>query len=374
MANNVKNVLITGGAGFIGSHVVDELLGAGYGVRIMDTLAPPTHDGTLPLWVNSKAEFMRGDVCRKEDWISALRGMDAVIHLAAYADYHLDFSKHIRTNVESVALLFEVAVEKKFPVKKIVSASSQAVYGEGKYSCSEHGERYPAPRSEGQLQAHEWEVKCPACGAFMQPIPEKEDDRLDPQIPYGISKVASEQLLLNLGKRYRIPASITRVSIAIGPYQSLKHFYSGALRAFAVYALNNEPFQMNEDAGQTRDFVDVRDVAAAYRVVLENPKADFEIFNVGSGRQTRVLDLAKLVAEEAGVAFQPSFANRYRVGDARHQPMDASKLKQLGWEPQYALRDSVRDYLAWVRTHGNAKEALDASYETMREHGILKDG
>ncbi len=372
MAGSIKNILITGGAGFIGSHVAHELINAGYGVRIMDTLEPPTHDGALPAWIDPQAEFIKGDVCKKEDWVTALQGVDAVIHLAAYADYHLDFSKHIRTNVESVALLFEVIVEKELLIKKVVAASSQAVYGEGKYSCTEHGECYPAPRPEAQLQEHTWEVRCPACHTAMEPVAEKEGDKLDPQIPYGISKVASEQLLLNLGKRYSIPVAITRVSIAIGPHQSLKHFYSGALRAFAVYAFNNEPFQMNEDAGQIRDFIDVRDVATAYRVILENPKTDFEVFNVGSGRQTHVIDLAKLVAEEAGVPFQPSLAGRFRVGDARNQPMDVSKLRELGWEPKYSLQDSVRDYLTWVREQGNAKQALDASYAAMRKHGVLK--
>lgn len=365
-------ILVTGGAGFIGSYVVDELLKAGYKVRVLDNLGPPTHNGTLPEWFNKGAEFVKGDVRNKDDWRKALMGIDAVIHLASYMDYHLDFSTYIRTNIESVALLFECIVEDKLPIKKIIAASSQSVYGQGKYQCKTHGTIDPPLRSEAQLAARQWEVACPRCNQPITPLPEKENDELDPQIPYAISKFASEKLLFNLGRKYNIPSVALRYSIVIGPHQSFRHFYSGALRSFAVDVLNDQPIQMNEDGGQTHDFVNVKDVARAHLTVLTNPSADFEYFNVGSGESTRVIDLARMVAEEAGVAFNPSLNNRYRVGNIRYTPMNIEKLRALGWEPKYTVRDAVRDYLQWVRQFPGLKEFLAESYRLAEADGSLK--
>lgn len=369
---NIKNILITGGAGFIGSHVVDAMLKAGYMVRIMDNLGPPTHNGVLPNWLDKKAEFFSGDVSKKEDWRKALQGIDAVMHLASYMDYHLDFSTYVRYNIESVALLFELIVEEKLPIKKIVSASSQSVYGEGKYNCPKHGLVYPKPRSEDQLSRHEWNQVCQKCGTNMDPLPELEDDFLNPLIPYGISKWSSEQLLSSLGKRYNIPTVSLRYSIVLGPRQSFRHFYSGALRAFAVNVLNNEPISMNEDARQFRDFVHVCDVANAHRVVLEDAGADFQVFNVGSGIGTQVVELAKTLAEVAGVEFKPFLSNRYRVGDARNSLMDNTKLKNLGWLPQKTLHEAVFDYWIWIKQFENLSEILKKNYEQLSKEGILK--
>lgn len=366
------NILVTGGAGFIGSHVVDVFLKAGHGVRVLDFLGPPTHDGAPPPWLATNAELLVGDVRNKDDWRKALRGMDAVIHLAAYMDNHPDVSTYIRTNIESVALLFEVIAEDQLPIKKIIAASSQSVYGQGKYSCAQDGIVYPPPRSEEQLKNHEWEPRCPVCGGALTPLPELEDDTLLPQIPYGISKLASEQLLFNLGKRHNIPTVAFRFSIALGPRQSFRHFYSGALRSFAVNVLSDEPIRMNEDGMQMRDFVHVRDVASAYIKALSDSRADFQAFNVGSGEGTHVIDLARLVAEEASVPFRPILNNRYRVGDARYSLMDISKLKSLGWAAQYTLKDAVHEYLEWIRQFGNLKDVLANVEKQLGKEGVLK--
>lgn len=371
MEKNIKTILVTGGAGFIGSHVVDELINQGYQVRVLDNLSPPTHDGKLPEWFNKKAEFVKGDVRNKEDWKKALKNIDAVIHLAAYMDYHPDFSTYIRTNLESIALLYELILENKLPIKKIIAASSQSVYGQGKYFCKNHGEIYPTARSMDQLQKAQWECTCPKCGKDMKPLPEKEDDTLLPQTPYGISKLASEELLMNLGQRYGVASVVSRVSIALGPRQSFRHFYSGALRAFAVNVLSREPIKMNEDGDHSRNFVHVRDVASAYLKVLEDERANFQAFNFGGRENTKIVDLARTVSEVAGVPFQPSLNNRFRVGDARHSLMDISKLEALGWSPKYSLKDAVREYFEWIRQFGNLKENLDQSYNRLKEEGIL---
>lgn len=372
MVPNIKKVLVTGGAGFIGSHVVDELLRAGYQIRVMDNLGPPTHNGTLPDWFNKQAEFFLGDVRRKVDWEQALVGIDAVAHLASYMDYHLDFSNYVRSNIESIVLLYELIVEKKLPIQKIISASSQSVYGEGKYRCATHGEVYPPPRPDEQLKSHRWEMLCPECGSEMQALPEDESDRLLPQISYGISKLSSEHFMFNLGRRYNVPTTALRFSIALGARQSFRHFYSGALRAFAVRALSHEPMQINEDGNQVRDLVSVRDVARAHRVVLESSAANFQSFNVGRGEGTKIIDLAKIVAAETGEEFNPLVGATYRVGDGRNSLMNVEKLKSLGWRPEVTLSEMVKEYITWIKQQGDVKQYLEKTYQEMAKDGILK--
>ncbi len=370
----MSHVLVAGGAGFIGSHVVDELLRAGHTVRVMDSLGPPSHNGTRPVWLSSQAELVVGDVRRKEDWRTALRGIDAVVHLAAYMDYHLDFSTYVTTNIESTTLLFELIVEDRLPIKKIIAASSQSVYGEGKYHCATHGTVYPTPRLDEQLQKHLWEQICPICRQTVTPLPEEESDILSPQIPYGISKLASEWMLKNLGHRYGVPVTMLRFSIALGARQSFRHFYSGALRAFSVAAFTGQPLQVFEDGLQTRDFVHVEDVARAHLLVLEDPRADFESFNVGSGATATVTDLAKIVSEGANIPFAPVFG-KYRVGDARHQPMSNAKLCALGWKPQKGVREAAHDYLVWIQQFQKEElaQALRHTQENLAQQGVVRN-
>ncbi len=350
-----KKILVTGGAGFIGSYVVETLLSAGYKVRVFDLVTS------------------QGDVRKKSDWRKALKGIDAVIHLAAYMDRHPDVSTYVDTNVKSIALLFECIAKGKLPIHKVIVASSQSVYGQGKYQCTTHGEVYPPLRSEEALAQGRWEVLCPLCGKSASPLPEEETDQLFPQSPYGISKRASEELLLNLGKQAGIPTVALRYSIVLGPRQSLKHFYSGALRAFTVNALSGEPMQMNEDGKQTRDFVGVEDVARAHLAVLQDARADFKVFNVGSGETTKIIDLARIVSEEAKVPFNPSLAKRFRIGDARHQTMDIRALRALGWSPRQSLREVISAYVAWVKKIGYKKETLARNYRQLKREGVLRN-
>ena len=275
MKQPIRKILVTGGAGFIGSHTVDLLIEKGYRVVVLDSLKPPTHNGRVPAWLNKKAKLFRGDVRQKKDWEKALHGVDAVVHLAAYMDYHLDFATYVETNVESVALLFELVAERKLPIQKIVIASSQAVYGEGKYRCNIHGVRYLSPREEKQFKRHEWEHYCPTCDKKVSPVAENEDDALLPLAPYGLSKLSSEQFVMAMGRQFNVPAVALRFSIVLGARQSFRHFYSGALRSFAVNVRNGEPIEMNEDGGQLRDFVHVKDGARAILKTLKNPPTNF---------------------------------------------------------------------------------------------------
>lgn len=365
-------VLVTGGAGFIGGHLVDALISKGYRVRVLDNLAPPTHNSKLPVWFNREAEFVKGDVRKSQDWLRSLRGVSYVFHLAAYMDYHLDFSKYFDTNVRSTALLYEIALQKKLPIKKIIVASSQSPYGEGKYLCAKHGVFYAQPRTEVQLKKHQWDIVCLLDNLIAKKLPEEETDELRPQIPYAISKTASEKLCLMLGKTYKIPTAALRYSIVQGSRQSFRHYYSGALRDFSVRALASLPTVVQEDGKQIRDFVNVHDVVDAHLVALKNKHADYEVLNVGSGKETRVIELARTACEVVGVPFKPEMAGEFRINSPRNSSMNINKLKALGWAPKRTLKDSVKEYVEWVRNYPEAVNYLQKTYENMRQENILR--
>lgn len=368
--NNV--VLVTGGAGFIGGHLVDALIDRGYRVRVLDNLKPPMHNGKLPSWFNKKAEFIKGDVRNKKDWIKALKGVAYVFHEAGYMDFHLDFETYFDVNATSMALMFSVIVEKKYNIKKVVVASSQYVFGEGKYKCVNHGIIYPELRRLEQFEARDWEVRCPIDSLVMTPLPELETDLLKPINSYTESKKSLENIVLSLGKYLNIPSVVLRYSIVHGPRQSFKNFYSGALRQFSVMALTNGPIIMHEDGGQLRDFVNYKDVVSANLTVLENPKADFQIFTVGSGCAIAVIDLARLVARECGVKFKYEMPGLYRVATPRNSIADVSKLKSLGWTPKFSIEDNVHDYVAWIKNYPEAKKYLKIALANLVKNGVVR--
>ncbi len=366
-----KLVLVTGGAGFIGSHLVDALVSSGYPVRILDNLSEPTHNGTLPDWMNKKAEFMKGDVCHKNDWVKALKGVSYVFHLAAYMDYHTDFSRYADTNVRSVALLYEVVVEEQLPIKKIIVASSQSVYGEGKYECQKHGVFYAEPRLHSQLAKHQWDVYCPHDNLVATLLPELETDELRPQIPYGITKAAAEKLCLTLGETYHIPTVVIRPSIVQGSRQSIRSF-SGALKDFSIKALSGKPIMMYEDGRGIRDFVNVHDVVAAYLLVLKDKRANYEIFNVGMGKTISLMDFAQLVFSLTNSTATPTATGEFRINSPRSSKMNIDKLKNLGWKPKHSLNDNIKDYVEWVKGYPEAILAWKETYEKMQRSGILR--
>jgi len=340
-------VLVTGGAGFIGSHTADALLAKGHRVRIMDNLEPPVHLKGKPDYIPKKAQFIKGDVRVKTDWEKALKEIDVVFHFAAYQDYLTDFSKFFDVNSRGTALLYEVAVEKKLPLKKVIIASSQAVYGEGKYECSEDGIVHPAPRSLEQLKRGEWKLKCPKCGSKIKMQP-TDESRVNPANSYGISKYSQELIGLTLGKRYNIPTICLRYSIVQGARQSPYNLYSGALRAFAVSVYSGKEPVIYEDGQQLRDYVNIEDVVRANLLALEDSKMDYQIYNVGGGKAYTVFDLAKMVARTLGKKIKNKASGKFRLGDTRHITSDISKLKALGWQPINSIEKSVKDYLNWL--------------------------
>ncbi|HZE73093.1 MAG TPA: NAD-dependent epimerase/dehydratase family protein [Pyrinomonadaceae bacterium] len=367
----MKKVLVTGGAGFIGSHTVDLLLQRGYEVRVLDNLQPRVHRIGKPEYVPPEVDFVRGDVVNRDDLERSLRDIDKVIHLAAYQDYLPDFSTFIHTNTESTALLFELIVEKHYPVEKIVFASSQSVSGEGKYECSEHGVIYPRPRTIRQLQAGDWEVMCPVCDEAMRPAL-IDENTISPHTAYAISKYAIEMLAHSLGQRYEIPTVCMRYTYVQGTRNSFYNAYSGIARRFALRLLHGLPPVCYEDGKQLRDYVNVKDVASANVLVLEDSRADYEVFNVGGGRAVTVLEFARIMIKEFSNTIEPLVPGEFRIGDTRHTISDNSKLNALGWQPITPVEQNVTEYLSWIKEQAGTREYLDEADRVMREQAVLQ--
>jgi len=364
-------ILVTGGAGFIGSHTVDALLKKGYEVKILDNLQKPVHLKGKPDYIPQDAEFIFGDVRDRKTLEYALQGVDAVYHLAAYQDYLPDFSTYFDVNCVSTALIYEIIVEKKLPVKKVIVAASQAVLGEGLYRCEEHGEMIPDIRLESQLSKGDWEHHCPYCGKYMQYLPTPED-KINPQNQYAISKYTEESIAINLGRRYNIPSVAMRFSIVQGPRQSFYNAYSGAMRIFALHLYFDKRPVIYEDGKQVRDFVNIQDVVAANLLVLEDERADYQTFNVGGGKAYTVEEFYNTLQKITAKQQEPILERYYRYGDTRHIFSDISKLKALGWEPRYTIEKSIRDYWNYLNEQTDIEDILDYAEKTMKRLNVVR--
>lgn len=364
-------VLVTGGAGFIGSHTVDLLLERGYDVRILDSLQARVHPRGKPDYLPGEVEFIQGNVSDRNDLARALNGVSKVIHLAAYQDYLPDFSSFIHTNSESTALLFELIVANRYPIEKIVFASSQSVAGEGRYECSEHGIVSPDPRPIQQLRTGDWEVKCPDCGVEMKPLL-IDEGTTKPHTAYAISKYAIELLADRLGRRYGIPSACMRYTYVQGTRNSFYNAYSGIARRFALRLLHGLPPVCYEDGKQLRDYVNVKDIARANVLVMEDDRAHFQVFNAGGGRAITVLEFAKIMLREFNSPLEPLVPGDFRLGDTRHTISDNSKLNRLGWEPTVPVEQNVREYVAWMREQDGTSEYLEEAERVMREQGVVQ--
>jgi len=365
------NILVTGGAGFIGSHTVDRLLAKGYKVRILDNLQKPVHLKGKPDYIPEMAEFILGDVRDKTTLESAMQGVDAIYHLAAYQDYLPDFSTYFHVNSVSTALIYEIIVEKNLPIQKVIVASSQAVLGEGLYRCDDHGDLIPDIRLEEQLSKGDWEHHCPQCGNYMSYLPTPED-RINPQNQYAMSKHSQEIIAINLGKRYGIPSVAMRYSIVQGPRQSFYNAYSGAMRIFNLNLYFDRQPTIYEDGMQIRDYINYQDVVDANVMVLENDNANYQCFNVGGGKVFTVLKFYGKVQEVTGKNIEPIISKYYRYGDTRHIFSDISQLKSLGWEPKVSIEDSIRQYWEYLKKQTDIDDILEYAEKTMMKKGIVR--
>jgi dTDP-L-rhamnose 4-epimerase len=366
-----ERVLITGGAGFIGSHLADRLLAGGHRVRVLDALLPQVH-GTERDWPDDLAgdvERVRGDVRDADAVERALANVDAVVHLAAavgVGQSMYQVAHYTAVNNLGTAVLLDALAKR--PVRRLVVASSMSLYGEGLYADADGRRCTTAPRTEAQLRARRWEAE-DADGRPLRPLPTPEDKPAEPTSVYALSKLDQERLCLMLGETYRIPAVALRLFNVYGSRQSLSNPYTGVLAIFASRLLNGRPPLVFEDGGQRRDFVDVRDVARAFELALDRPEAVGKALNVGGGADRCIADIARLIAERLGRAdLSPEITGRFRSGDVRHCFADLSRARDLlGYAPQISLEAGIDDLAVWLEGRAADDGAEHARAELERK-------
>jgi dTDP-L-rhamnose 4-epimerase len=372
-----RRILVTGGAGFIGSHTVDLLVARGERVRVLDALLPPVHmAGRWPPYLSSEVERVHGSVENPATLREALDDVDVVVHLAAHQDYLPNFSRFFHVNAAGTALLYELLVAEpslRERVKRVVVATSQAVLGEGRYECPNHGVKFPGQRPLAQLEAGDWDPRCDRCDASMVTRPTFADDPARPHNQYGISKLTQELIALNLGARYGVPTVAMRYSITQGPRQSFTNPYSGALRIFVQRVLHGRQPMVYEDGQQLRDFVTVWDVARANLIAIDDPRTDYKALNVGGGHAISVLDYAQVVSRALRRPVNPELPGRFRVGDTRHITSDISTLTELGWCPEHSLEEAAAAYAEWAQAQPGFGDYTDIGLRTMTDQGVVRN-
>ena len=364
--------LVTGGAGLIGSHITDLLLQKGYDVKIIDNLEEETHPNGKPAWIPKEVEFIHGNTSDETAMLKALQGVDVVFHQAAYGGFALDQNKYVLSNTLGTTNMYSLIKKHHLPIKKIVYASSQAVYGEGKYYCSEHGVQEPGFRTLHQFHKEQWEVECPLCDHPLVPLPTDENKKLYPATMYAVTKYSQELIAQALGKSLGIPIVGLRYSVVYGPRQSLFNPYTGICSIFSTMILNDIPPTVYEDGKQTRDFVFVEDVAKANVFVMEQEVANDHIFNVGTGKQTNVLDFIKHLSDAYDKPTTYNLTKEFRPGDVRHLYSDNRKLKKLGFTPQVDVKDGIKKYATWIQTQGKIEEYFSKHKTKMEQMGIVR--
>jgi dTDP-L-rhamnose 4-epimerase len=364
-------ILVTGGAGFIGSHTVDRLVAQGHDVVVLDALVAPVHRDGVPNYLTPGAELFVGDVRNKELLANLLRRCDAVYHFAAYQDYLPDFSRFTDVNVTSTASIYEIALAERIELQRVVVASSQAAMGEGLYQCPEHGDKVPDSRPEAQLRSADWDIACPECGRPLE-LQRTPETVSNPQNAYGMSKYGQEMVATNLGRRYGIPTVALRYSIVQGPRQSVHNAYSGACRIFSLHYLLDSAPVVYEDGLGVRDYVNIHDVVDANELVLTDDRAVGRVFNVGGGVPYTTLEFADIVRQQYGSDKEARVTGEYRFGDTRHIISDIAELTGLGWKPQRTPRDSVAEYAEWLRGMTDLDSVLREADAKMRSLGVVR--
>jgi dTDP-L-rhamnose 4-epimerase len=360
-------VLVTGGAGFIGSHIVDALVERGHRVRILDSLVSQVHEDGLPEHLNPAAEFIRGDVCDAAVVQQALEGIDVVFHEAAevgVGQSMYEVERYVRANDLGTSVLLENIIKQTRRIKKLIVASSMSIYGEGAYQCANCGLVYPHLRDESQLIERRWEMECPKCGALLLPTGTAEDKPLFPTSVYAITKQDQEQFCLVIGRAYGIPTVALRYFNVYGPRQALSNPYTGVCAIFSARLLNNQPPLIFEDGEQTRDFVHVSDIVQANMLALETDGANYLPVNIGTGVATSIREVTGLLSMGLGKNLEPEIVGKYREGDIRHCVADISRARtKLGYEPRVTLEQGIPELLSWVKEQTATDQVVKATAE-----------
>ncbi|MGH2559462.1 MAG: NAD-dependent epimerase/dehydratase family protein [Thermomicrobiales bacterium] len=367
-----KTALVTGGAGLIGSHVVDAALADGWDVRVLDSLERQTHRQGKPPWVPAHVEFVQGDVRNRRDWERALDGVDVLFHEAAYGGYMPEIAKFIHVNSYGTALMLETIRNRDLPVAKIVLASSQAVYNEGAYRCPIHGHFYGMTRDVERLANGDFDMHCPACDAAATPVPTDEDAPMGGENVYAISKADQERLVICFGRATGMPVVALRYSCTYGPRQSVFNPYTGVIAIFCTRLLNDRAPVVYEDGRQSRDLIFVEDVARANLLVATDDRADGRVFNVGAGNAVGIDSLARLLAARLGKETEPEMPGTFRPGEMRALISDISRIEDLGFRPIVSLAEGIDRYLAWIRSQGDVRDYFQAAEQGLKRRQIVK--
>ena len=366
-----KRALVTGGAGLIGSHVTDLLRSEGWTVRVLDNLEPQTHRNGKPAWIRDDIEFREGDVADRDTITAALQDIDVVFHQAAYGGYMPEIAKYVRVNSFGTAQMLEVIREQNLPVKKIVVASSQAVYSEGAANCPEHGLVFPEVRPIAQLERGDWAVHCPLCGAVTTSAPTPERAPVGGETVYGLTKVDQEKLVLLWGKQIGIPTVALRYSCTYGPRQSIFNPYTGVIAIFCTRLLNDLPPVLYEDGEQTRDFSFVEDIARANLLAAESDQLDGFPANVGSGAGVSIRKIADYISDALGIRIPPEVNGEFRPGEMRHLTSNTERIRAAGYAPQVDLVAGIARYLDWIRQQGDVRDYFSEAANILRSKGIV---
>lgn len=377
----MKKIIITGGAGFIGSNLSIKLLQLGYEVTILDNLSPQIHGENVEEsytfnLIRDKVNFVYGSINNIEDIRTAIKNVDVIVHLAAETGTGQSMyaiNDYVDTNINGTSKLLDFLANEPHSVQKIILASSRSVYGEGKYNCIDHGDVYPVERKDSDMANGDFAVKCPLCNNNVQMLTTDEESKLHPSSVYGYTKLAQENLISIVGKSIGIPYVIYRFQNVYGPGQSLKNPYTGILSIFSTAIKNGNDINIFEDGLETRDFVYIDDVVDAVIKGIQNESVKNEIFNVGSGVATDVITVANVLNEKYKGSIQIKTTGNYRLGDIRHNLADLSKINNvLNYKPSVNFELGISNFVNWVENQNIESDQYEKSLQEMKNKGLFK--
>jgi dTDP-L-rhamnose 4-epimerase len=373
-----NKVLITGGAGFIGSNLSLKLIEKGYKVTVLDNLSPQIHGEYSPLYesIKDKVNFIKGTVLSYADWKKSLDDVDVVVHFAAETgtgQSMYEIEKYTDVNIKGTSIFLDILANERHSVKKMIIASSRSIYGEGKYDCPKCGVVYPNERKDEDMSKGDFAVKCPICGADAKLMATDEESKIHPSSIYGITKQVQEQMFMVMGKSLDIPVVAFRYQNVYGAGQSLSNPYTGILSIFSTRIKNGNDINIFEDGKESRDFVYVDDVVEATILGIEKDEANYEVFNVGLGEAIDVNTVADTLVRAYNSNSKITISGNYRLGDIRDNYADLTKIKsKLGFEPKVSFEEGIRRFTSWVNAQEVVENKYEKSIEEMKEKGLYK--
>jgi dTDP-L-rhamnose 4-epimerase len=378
MNKEYKNILITGGAGFIGSNLALKLIDKGCDIVVLDNLSPQIHPENSPLYnsIKDKVKFIKGTVLNYDDWKIALENIDVVVHLAAETgtgQSMYEIEKYTDVNIKGTSIFLDILANEKHSVKKMIIASSRSIYGEGKYSCTKDGVVYPTERKDEDMANGDFNVKCPICNENANLLATDESSKIHPSSIYGITKQVQEQMFLVMGKSLNIPAVAFRYQNVYGAGQSLSNPYTGILSIFSTRIKNGNDINIFEDGKESRDFVYIDDAVEATILGIEKDEANYEVFNVGLGKAIDVMTVANTLVKTYESKSKIKISGNYRLGDIRDNYADLKKIKEtLGFEPKISFEEGISRFTKWVEKQDIVEDKYEKSIEEMKDKGLYK--